>query len=58
MIKKFCDKCKKETSIQEIVCIGASIVDAEDRSYVKKSIDLCDTCRTEIKEVIYQWLYN
>ena len=57
--KTFCDKCGKEKlDITGIICPLKSIVDSEDRTYVISVLELCDSCRKELREVIYTWLYN
>lgn len=57
--KTFCDKCGKEHfTIKSIICPEASVVDSQDKTYVRTTLDLCDECRFELREVIYKWLYN
>ena len=55
MIKRFCDKCKKEITNDD-EHYGISFLDAKDGK--TKYVDLCSGCHKDVIDTNFNWLYN
>lgn len=55
MIKRFCDKCKKEIT-NDNNHYGISFLDSNDGK--TKYVDLCRECHKDVIDKNFNWLYN
>ena len=55
MIKRFCDKCKKEITNDD-EHYGVSFLDPKDGKTTY--VDLCSECRQDLIDTNFNWLYN
>ena len=55
MIKRFCDKCKKEIT-NDNKHYGISFLDSKDGK--TKYVDLCSKCHKDVIDKNFNWLYN
>lgn len=54
MIKRFCDKCKKEIT-NDAEQYGISFLDVDGKT---KYVELCSVCHKDLTETNFDWLYN
>ena len=58
MTNKICDKCGKKSVVSIFADNNFCLLDGKERNYVISSLDLCDECRRELKEILYNFMFK